>query len=119
MPFKHDPAECFEDILDNIVAIERYLSGHTRETFEADSRTRDAAERCLVRICEAVRRLKACMTGAMPGALYGVIRDLGDRLHHAYDGIDARLIWDTIQNDLPSLKADTERALAELHSKQP
>jgi hypothetical protein len=36
MSFEHDPAECLEDILDNIARIEGYLAGFTSEMFEDD-----------------------------------------------------------------------------------
>jgi len=114
MSFEHDPAECLEDILDNIARIESYLMGFTREMFEGDDRTRDAAERCLERICEAVFRLGTRATEHMPGQPSGAIRGMGNRLRHAYDNIDMSLVWDTIQDDLPTLKADAERALAAL-----
>jgi len=117
--FKHDPAEYLEDILANIAKIESYLSGYTRAMFEADDRTRDAAERCLERICEAVVRLGTRVTDLMPDQPSRAIRGMGNRLRHAYDDIDTAMVWDTIQNDLPPLKKDAERALAELRSKQP
>src|SRR5271165_4275499 len=41
------PAIRFLDILDNIRLIESYLLGMDRAAFDADSRTRDAVERCL------------------------------------------------------------------------
>jgi uncharacterized protein with HEPN domain len=116
MPFEHDAAECIEDILENIAKIEGYLTGLTREMFENDDRTRDAAERCLERICEAVFRLGARAEQLMPGQPSSAIRGMGNRLRHAYDNIDLPLVWGTIQDDLPTLKADAERALAVLRT---
>jgi hypothetical protein len=51
--FKHDAADCFADIIENIERIERYVLGFDEEAFDRDERTRDAVERCLERICEA------------------------------------------------------------------
>jgi uncharacterized protein with HEPN domain len=36
---------------------------------------------------------------------------MGNRLRHAYDRVDFDLIWDTVQDDLPALKAAVTRAL--------
>ncbi len=119
MPFEHDAAECIEDILENIAKIEGYLTGFTREMFESDDRTRDAAERCLERICEAVLRLGERATRLMPGQPSSAIRGMGNRLRHAYDNIDLALVWGTIQDDLPHLKAEAERALAVLRTGAP
>jgi uncharacterized protein with HEPN domain len=44
---------------------------------------------------------------------------MGNRLRHAYKSIDLNLVWDTVENDLPSLKADAERALAMLRARPP
>jgi uncharacterized protein with HEPN domain len=114
--FEHDAAECIEDILENIAKIESYVAGLSREMFEGDDRTRDAAERCLERICEAVFRLGARVEQLMPGQPAGAIRGMGNRLRHAYDNVDLALVWGTIQDDLPTLKADAERALAVLRT---
>jgi hypothetical protein len=52
-----DPSERFRDILDNVERIERYTAGMSYDAFESDGRTRDAVERCLLRISEAAIRL--------------------------------------------------------------
>ncbi len=52
----------------NTEHIESYLVGMGRDAFERDQRTRDAVERCLERVCEAVRRLGfADASGHAPG----------------------------------------------------
>jgi uncharacterized protein with HEPN domain len=117
--FEHDAAECLEDVLENIAKIESYLVGFTREMFEDDDRTRDAAERCLERICEAVFRLGTRAGQLMPGQPSSAIRGMGNRLRHAYDNIDTTIVWDTIHDDLPGLKADAERALVLLRTSKP
>jgi uncharacterized protein with HEPN domain len=114
--FEHDAAECIEDILENIAKIESYVAGLSREMFEGDDRTRDAAERCLERICEAVFRLGARVEQLMPAQPAGAILGMGNRLRHAYDNVDLALVWGTIRDDLPTLKADAERALGILRT---
>jgi uncharacterized protein with HEPN domain len=42
------------------------------------------------------------------------IRGLGNRLRHAYDRIDAGLIWIIVEKDLAPLKASTQAALQKL-----
>jgi len=50
------PATRFLEILDNILLIQSYLQGMERAAFEADSRTRDAVERCVERLSEAAAK---------------------------------------------------------------
>jgi uncharacterized protein with HEPN domain len=108
---KADPADCLTDIIANISRIERYVAGLSRDNFAEDGRTQDAVERCLERICEAVSRLGNRTEALLPRHPSSAIRGMGNRLRHAYDRIDLGLIWDTIETDLPALKADAERAL--------
>lgn len=111
MSFKHDPADCFADIVENI---ERYVLGFNEETFDRDERTRDAVERCLERICEAAHRLGSRAPTIAPDQPWGEIRGMGNRLRHAYDHVELDTIWLTVTNRLPSLKASAQRALATL-----
>ena len=116
MPFKHDPGDCLADILDNIRRIEGYMARLDRDTFEQDGRTRDAVERCLERICEAAFRLGERAPELMPGQPWGDIRGLGNRLRHAYHRISLDIVWRTVGERLPALKADAERALERLRA---
>ena len=49
-----------------------------------------------------------------PSQPWGDIRGMGNRLRHAYDRIDLDVLWNTVRDRLPSLKADVERALVGL-----
>ena len=40
-----------------------------------------------------------------------------NRLRHAYDRIDLDVLWNTIRDRVPSLKADAEQALLGLEAK--
>ncbi len=40
--------------------------------------------------------------------LYG----MRNRIVHGYDGVDMRIVWDTISEDLPILKAEIEKYLS-------
>lgn len=114
MSFKHDAAECLKDILDNVSLIDSYIAGVSRDAFSGDDKTRDAVERCFERICEAIVRLGNRTAELMPAQPSAAIRGMENRLRHAYDRVDFGLIWDTVHEDLPGLKADAERALAQL-----
>jgi uncharacterized protein with HEPN domain len=69
---RHDPADCLADIVENAERIEGYLAGMDRAGFQADGRTRDAVERCVERVCEAVVRLgdrAEALCQVIPGAM--------------------------------------------------
>lgn len=118
-PLRHDPADSLADIIDNAERIERYLGEMDRAAFEADGRTRDAVERCIERVCEAVHRLSDLAETLMPGHPWAEIRGTANRLRHAYDRIDATIIWVATREDVPALAADARRALARLEAGTP
>jgi uncharacterized protein with HEPN domain len=41
---------------------------------------------------------------------------MGNRLRHAYDRLDLDMLWNTVQDRLPSLAADTRQALERLRA---
>jgi uncharacterized protein with HEPN domain len=117
VPSKHDPAASFADILENLERIQDYVAGLDREAFGGDTLRRDAVERCLERICEAAFRLGEKAAELAPSQPWGDIRGLGNRLRHAYDRIDLDILWNTVRDRLPSLKADAQQALLGLKAK--
>jgi uncharacterized protein with HEPN domain len=114
VPSKHDPADCLDDILENILRIESYVLGLSKQQFEGDGRTRDAVERCLERICEAAFRLGDAAEELVPGQPWPDIRGMGNWLRHAYDRVDRDTIWDTIHTNLPGLKDEVRVVLVRL-----
>ena len=114
MSFRHDPADSLADIVENARRVERYLAGMDRDAFEQDGMTRDAVERCLERVCEAVHRLGDQAEHLMPGHPWADIRGMGNRLRHAYDRISLDVLWNAARRDLPGLAADAARVLERL-----
>lgn len=108
--------DCLADIIDNAGRIERYLAGIDRASFEADGRTRDAVERCVERVCEAVHRLGDRAEVLLPGHPWGDIRGMGNKLRHAYDRLDPEIIWNTARDRVGALAADARLALARLEA---
>jgi uncharacterized protein with HEPN domain len=117
-PHHYDPADCLADIIDNAGRVERYLTGVDRAGFDEDGLTRDAVERCVERVCEAVHRLGDRAEVLMPGHPWGDIRGMGNRLRHAYDRLDPGIIWNTACERVPALAADARQALARIKAER-
>ena len=111
---RHDPADCLADIIENAQRVEAYPAGVDRAGLAVDGRTRDAVERCIERVCEAVYRLVDRAERLMPGHPWADIRGMGNRLRHAHDRINLDPVWNVATRDLPALSADARRALARL-----
>ena len=100
--------------IETLERIEGYVAGLDREAFEADTLRHDAVERCLERIRDAAFRLGEKVAELVPSQPWGDIRGMGNRLRHACDRINLDLLWDTVRDRLPGLKADAEQGLMNL-----
>ena len=76
----------------------------------------DAVERCLERICEAAYRLGDAAATLMPEQPWQDIRGMGNRLRHAYNHVDLKIVWKVVTERLPELKANATTALERLEA---
>lgn len=97
--------ERVEDILDAIDEIETFVTGMELETFRSDFKTVRAVELNLIIIGEAASRIPDDIQAAYPDIPWSFMKAMRNRLVHAYFNVDAQILWDTVQDDLPSLKA--------------
>ena len=114
MPSKHDPGDSLADIIDNAERIESYIAGMDQDEFERNGLTRDAVERCLERICEAIFRLDDEAEALLIGQPVRQMRGMGNKLRHAYDRLALEVIWETVSSRVPELEAAARQALAKL-----
>lgn len=94
-----------KDILHAIESIETFLTGMNFETFRADDKTASAVIRKLEVIGEAVKQLPEEARQRYPDIPWKQVAGMRDKLIHFYFGVDPGLIWQTVHNRLPSLKA--------------
>jgi uncharacterized protein with HEPN domain len=91
--------------------IEAFTAGMNFEEFREDPKTVAAVERKFLVIGEAAVRLGREAPLIVADVPWRQIRDLGNMLRHAYDKVDLEIIWQTITDDLPPLKAAVLKAL--------
>jgi len=97
------------DILQAITKTRNYIAGHTRESFAQDSMRIDAVIRNLEIIGEAAKMIPESIRADYPNVEWKKIAGLRDILAHHYFEVDLDIVWDILQNKLPSL----ERELSE------
>jgi len=102
-----------EDILEALNKIARYVAGMDYEAFRADGKTVDAVERNLEIIGEATANLPEALLARYPQVPWHRMRGLRNILIHEYFGVDLGIIWQTLQEDLPPLRAQLQRILDE------
>lgn len=85
--------------------IQMFLSRRSAGTLTTDKAMRMAVERSLEIISEAVQHIPDDVKNRQPDIEWSLICDLGDRLRRDYYLIDANLLLQIIERDLPPLKA--------------
>lgn len=100
------------DALQAIQAVEAFTAGKTLEAFLDDDLLQAGVERKFEVIGEALK----CAHAADPDVLELVpelprIVSTRNRIIHVYEGVDHVILWDAIQNELPSLKIRLQSAL--------
>lgn len=99
------------DILDSIEVIREYTAGMDCETFCDDRKTIDAVVRNMTIIGEAANNVPVEVTDIHPEIPWRLMRDFRNVVVHVYFGVDANIVWDTTQNNLPPLVGLLEKLL--------
>ena len=100
-----------EDILNAIEKIERYTENLMFEELCENDMAIDAIVRNLEIIGEASKNVPEKIKRKYPFVEWKEAIGFRNVLIHDYFGIDLESVWDTIKNNLPSLKNNTMKAL--------
>jgi uncharacterized protein with HEPN domain len=103
------------DIIDSINAIEDFVPGYDMATFAGDRKTYSATIRELEIIGEAIRNISDEIKVQYPDVLWHAIRSFRNKITHEYFGIDVRIVWDVVQNELPLLKYQIKKILSDIN----
>ncbi|MEL6937625.1 MAG: HepT-like ribonuclease domain-containing protein [Cyanobacteria bacterium J06598_1] len=101
------------DILDAIESIERYLQ-QGKEAFKSDELIQVWMLHYLQIIGEAARSMSAELKTATKHIPWESIVGFRNLVVHEYFRVDLDVVWDIVANDLPTLKLQIEKALADL-----
>ena len=102
-------------IADSITAIQTYVAGG-RDVFLRERLIQDAVIRNFEIIGEAAGRLSTPTRGLSEAPWKKVVA-FRNRLIHGCWSVDVMLVWDVIENELPPLKMEVARLIAELRDK--
>jgi uncharacterized protein with HEPN domain len=112
MPKKaRDYSLFLNDILNSIEKIERYMKNLTFEELCKNDMAIDAIVRNLEIIGEASKNVPEKVKRKYPFVEWKEAIGFRNVLIHDHFGIDLESVWDTIKNNLPSLKENIKKTL--------
>jgi len=86
-----------------------YCAGCTYETFAADTKLVEACVFNLSQLGEMCRNADDSFAQAHPEIPWREMYGLRNRIVHDYEGVNLRLVWEIISEDIPKLKDTLEK----------
>ena len=99
------------DILDAIAEIQQFTRDMDYETFKEDDKSIRAVEMNFIIIGEAANQIPEEIEEKYTAIPWTLMRAMRNRIVHVYFKVDEKLMWDTIQTDLPPLIPELEKLL--------
>lgn len=100
------------DILISCRAIQDFTSGKSFHDYAQTRQLRSATEREFEVIGEALNRLrKSAPEVSVKISSTEAIIAFRNRIIHGYDSVDDLIVWNTVQNDLPTLHGEVEKLI--------
>ena len=106
-----EPKLLIGDILDSAEKIKEYTANLSFDDFLEDSKTVDAVIRNFEIIGEAARRLPKDFKKSYSSVNWSRIIGFRNRIVHDYFGIDYKIVWRIIKNNLDQLIKDLSSIL--------
>jgi len=115
---KRDYKLFIKDIVDAMEHIEEFTGDMALEELEADEMASSAVIRKFEVIGEAVKHIPNKVKEEHKGIQWKSMAGMRDRLIHAYFGIDYKLVWAAIKNEIPKLKPKLKKLLSSLEQEE-
>lgn len=110
----HDPSARLRHIIDEADYLARTRAGMSHDDFLGADTIRRAFVRSLEIIGEAAKHLPQELTAREPSIEWREIGRMRDRLIHGYFSVDYDLVWEVVVDEVPPLRAASERLLESL-----
>lgn len=94
-----------------ILELKAHTAGMTFEAYAQDTKTQRAVERNLEIVGEASKNLSEALKQTSPDVPWSSVYGARNRLVHFYFGVDQKIVWDILQQDLDVLLGNVQELL--------
>lgn len=105
MKAKREFLDYLRDIQEALEKIDEFTRGMNFEAFARDDKTSFAVIRALEIVGEAAKKIPKSVRSRYPVVPWQDMAGMRDKLIHDYFGVDLRVVWKTLQIELPPLKS--------------
>jgi len=105
-----------DDIIEAMTNAIRFVENTRYEDFMKDAKTIYAVVRALEIIGAAVKRIPDSVKERYPEIPWRDIAGMRDKLIHEYSGVKLEVVWDTIKNEIPTLKPMFDKILKDFEA---
>jgi len=102
------------DIVDAISRVEEFVGDIQFADFEKDDKTVFAVIRALEIMGEAAKKVPATVRNKHKQIPWQKITGMRDKLIHEYFGVNTKVLWQTIKEDIPGIKPLMEQVVRNL-----
>jgi uncharacterized protein with HEPN domain len=111
---RHDPEITLRQIVEYARRAQELCTETTLAELTADWRNALAFERVMEVLGEAAKRLPSHLRDRYPAVPWHLVAGMRDRVSHGYDAVDHQVLWDAVQQDVPTLLETAQQMLDEL-----
>ncbi len=117
MSARRDYTDSLRDILEYANKAERFVVGIDFRAFQSNEEKTLAVIRALEVIGEAARHIPGPLRAQYPEVPWEDMVGMRSKLIHDYFGVDLKVVWRTLKEDIPPLCAAVARMLADISNK--
>jgi len=111
-----DSRDSLKDILEAIDLAATFIAGLDFADFDRNPKTLFATTRAIEIVGEAAKNIPQPWRDRYPAIPWREMAGMRDKVSHQYFRVNHRILWNTVRQDLPTLKPLIAAMLADLNS---